>query len=49
LGRVTAPPETTCLNPAFDVTPAELVRGIITEHGIIEPVSAENIRRVLGR
>lgn len=23
-------------NPAFDVTPSRLIRGIITEHGIIE-------------
>jgi hypothetical protein len=23
-------------NPAFDVTPAQLIRGIITEHGIID-------------
>ncbi len=25
-------------NPAFDVTPAALVSGIITEHGVCEPV-----------
>ncbi|HWU85237.1 MAG TPA: S-methyl-5-thioribose-1-phosphate isomerase, partial [Rhodocyclaceae bacterium] len=24
-------------NPAFDVTPAELIAGIITEHGIVPP------------
>ena len=24
-------------NPAFDVTPADLIKGIITEAGIIEP------------
>ena len=23
-------------NPAFDVTPSSLIRGIITEHGLIE-------------
>lgn len=32
-------------NPAFDVTPAELVAGIITEKGII-PASAKGIARV---
>ncbi|HQR61051.1 MAG TPA: S-methyl-5-thioribose-1-phosphate isomerase, partial [Methylophilaceae bacterium] len=25
------------VNPAFDVTPARLVTGIITEHGVIHP------------
>jgi methylthioribose-1-phosphate isomerase len=24
-------------NPAFDVTPAELISGIITEHGTVAP------------
>ena len=27
-------------NPAFDVTPSELVTGIITEHGIAESATA---------
>jgi len=26
-----------CWNPAFDVTPAELITGIITEHGVFKP------------
>ena len=30
-------PGSPALNPAFDVTPAELINGIITEKGIIEP------------
>jgi len=42
-----APPGVGIYNPAFDVTPAELIRGIITEYGIIEPVSAGNIGAVL--
>ncbi len=33
-------------NPAFDVTPAELVSAIITERGVVQPVSAENLDRV---
>lgn len=37
-----------CFNPAFDVTPADLIRGIITERGIIEPVQVETIRRIFG-
>jgi methylthioribose-1-phosphate isomerase len=35
-------------NPAFDVTPAELVTGIITEHGIIHPPLASGLRRLMG-
>jgi len=33
-GRQTAPSETPVYNPAFDVTPAELIAGIITERGV---------------
>ena len=33
-GRQTAPAETPVYNPAFDVTPAELISGIITERGV---------------
>ena len=32
-----APPDTTVRNPAFDVTPAELITGIITEEGVARP------------
>jgi methylthioribose-1-phosphate isomerase len=46
-GRPTAPEDVACFNPAFDVTPARLIRGIITERGIIEPVTAERIAEVL--
>ncbi len=37
-----------CLNPAFDVTPAELISGIVTERGVIRPVTRECVRKVLG-
>ena len=47
-GRQTAPDGVAVYNPAFDVTPARLIAGIITERGIISPVNEENIRRVLG-
>ena len=33
-GRLTAPSETPVYNPACDVTPAELIAGIITERGV---------------
>ena len=32
-------------NPAFDVTPASLLSGIITEWGIIAPVNVDNVQR----
>lgn len=32
-----APPEVEVYNPAFDVTPAGLITGIITERGVVEP------------
>jgi methylthioribose-1-phosphate isomerase len=48
LGRQTAPDNVEVYNPAFDVTPAELIRGIITDRGLIEPVCAERIRQVIG-
>jgi methylthioribose-1-phosphate isomerase len=34
-------------NPAFDVTPAELIAGHITEHGVLRPPYAESLRPVL--
>jgi methylthioribose-1-phosphate isomerase len=47
-GRQTAPDGINVYNPAFDVTPARLITGIVTEKGIIQPVSEANIHRVLG-
>lgn len=47
LGRATAPAEVQVYNPAFDVTPAELIAAIITDRGVIQPVSQEEIRRIL--
>jgi methylthioribose-1-phosphate isomerase len=46
-GRQTAPAGVDVYNPAFDVTPAELIRAIITERGIIEPVTRDNIVAVV--
>ena len=46
-GRQTAPSGIDVYNPAFDVTPAELITGIITEKGVIQPVNRENIRRFI--
>jgi len=44
--RVRVTPETShACNPAFDVTPAELVTGIITEHGIVKPQDVAMVAR----
>jgi methylthioribose-1-phosphate isomerase len=47
-GRQTAPEGVKVYNPAFDVTPAALITGIITEKGVIQPVTEENVRRMVG-
>ena len=47
-GRQTAPDGIGVYNPAFDVTPARLIRAIITERGVIEPVSRETIQQTIG-
>jgi methylthioribose-1-phosphate isomerase len=36
-GRQTAPAASPVFNPAFDVTPAELITAIITERGVVRP------------
>ncbi len=42
-GRRTGPEGIATDNPAFDVTPASLLAGIITERGIISPPAAESV------
>jgi methylthioribose-1-phosphate isomerase len=46
-GRQTAPDGISVYNPAFDVTPAQLIRAIICERGVIEPVDFGNIMSAL--
>ncbi|MCY2975650.1 MAG: S-methyl-5-thioribose-1-phosphate isomerase [Planctomycetota bacterium] len=48
-GKRTAPERVAVYNPAFDVTPADLITAIITEKGIIEPVNEQNVREMLHR
>lgn len=43
-GKQTAPEDVLVFNPAFDVTPHELVTGIITEKGILRAPFDENIK-----
>ena len=47
LGKQTAPDGVKVYNPAFDVTPARLIAGIITERGLIRPVSEATVRAAL--
>ena len=42
-GKATAPEGVKTYNPAFDVTPHELIRAFITDRGVIEPPFAENL------
>ena len=48
-GKQTAPTGVEVYNPAFDVTPARLIRAIFTEKGAIEPVNTNTVREVLSR
>src|SRR5581483_6219117 len=47
LGKQVAPDGVKVYNPAFDVTPAQLIAGIITEKGLLQPVNASTIRHHL--
>jgi methylthioribose-1-phosphate isomerase len=48
LGRQIAPDGVKVYNPAFDVTPAHLIAGIVTEKGMIQPVDEEHVRNRIG-
>jgi len=44
--KKTAPDDIKVINPAFDMTPPELVSGIITEKGIAKPPFEESIKKL---
>ena len=46
--RRTAPEGIQVRNPAFDITPAGLVTGFITDRGMIEPPYGENLAKAFG-
>ncbi len=46
-GRQTAPSNIHVYNPAFDVTPARYISGIITEKGIVSAPYEKNIARIV--
>ncbi|MFI2226516.1 S-methyl-5-thioribose-1-phosphate isomerase [Streptomyces fradiae] len=43
------PPGTRAYNPAFDVTPPELVTAIVTEAGVVSPVTGDGIAELCAR
>jgi methylthioribose-1-phosphate isomerase len=47
-GTLVAPPTVSVYNPAFDVTPSRLIRALITDRGVVEPVNRDSIARMLG-
>lgn len=47
-GQVTAPPEVPVYNPAFDVTPGELITAIITDRGVVTPPYRQSIGQLFG-
>src|SRR2546427_5737286 len=47
-GRRVAPRNVEALNPAFDVTPPELVTGIVTDRGVAAPPFVESLRSLSG-
>ncbi|MEU6195116.1 S-methyl-5-thioribose-1-phosphate isomerase [Streptomyces sp. NPDC047061] len=48
-GMPVAPLGTQAYNPAFDVTPPELVTAIVTEEGAVSPVTAEALAELCAR
>jgi methylthioribose-1-phosphate isomerase len=47
IGRVrVAPAAVAVYNPAFDVTPAELIEAIVSERGVARPVTAATVREI---
>ncbi|PBC63328.1 S-methyl-5-thioribose-1-phosphate isomerase [Streptomyces sp. Tue6028] len=48
-GMPVAPLGTQAYNPAFDVTPPELVTAIVTEGGVVSPVTAEALAELCDR
>jgi hypothetical protein len=47
-GRPVAPAGSPAFNPAFDVTPPELITALVTERGVTRPVNAAALRALAG-
>jgi methylthioribose-1-phosphate isomerase len=48
-GVAIAPPDTDVRNPAFDVTPADLITGVVTDEGVIRPPDGEGLAEAVAR
>jgi methylthioribose-1-phosphate isomerase len=48
-GEQVAPQAARALNPAFDVTPHQLISAIVTENGIVRPPFDLNLPRIVGQ
>ncbi len=48
-GVQVAPDDMPVYNPAFDVTPPELITAIITDRGLIRPIYGETIPEIIGK
>jgi len=44
--KKTAPDGINVINPAFDMTPPELISGIITENGVAKPPFEQSIKEL---
>ena len=44
--KKTAPDNINVINPAFDITPPELISGIITENGVVKPPFEDSILKL---
>ena len=48
-GQRVAAPGVSARNPAFDVTPAKLLAGLVTDRGVIHPpITAASVRQTFG-
>ena len=45
--KKTAPDDINVINPAFDMTPPELITGIITEKGVAKAPFEESIKKII--
>jgi methylthioribose-1-phosphate isomerase len=48
-GQHVAPVRTAAYNPAFDITPNDLISAFITEHGILHPPFADSLQTLAGK
>ncbi|MBH1932722.1 S-methyl-5-thioribose-1-phosphate isomerase [Streptomyces sp. AV19] len=49
VGVAVAPPGAQAYNPAFDITPPELVTAIVTENGVVSPVTEGGLAELCAR